>query len=121
MFRLIFVILLCIGVWSLLNMSGAQEREEQARRIEMQDEILFALRAISDPTVNEFVDDWRKAYSKPSDVELSELREAAQRIKADKTAAAKMTSSYKMKSNPLCNGQVSTIFGRPECPSKPGL
>lgn len=125
MFKLILVVLGILAIAALADLSGSEERAEQARyaaqRIESQDAILANLRAINDATVSEFASDWRKAYPEPSPAALSELREIEQRIKSDKTAAAKMTRAYKMKNNPFCNGELKAVvsLSSPDCP--PGL
>lgn len=124
MFKILMGLIALFAVNALISMSGSSERVEKARyaaeRVEKQDVILTSLVAMNDPTVNEFVSDWRTTYPDPTPENLSELREIEQRIKNDKAAVTKMTRAYKMKNSSFCNGNVQSILGTtPDCP--PGL
>lgn len=125
MFKVLCLFIAVLAVFALVDLREGEVRAAQigaqAQRSESQDAVLTTLQAMNDPAVSEFATDWRKSYPNPSPAELAELRDIEQRIKNDRTAAVKMTRSYKMKNNPICSGQVSAVFSSsaPDCP--PGL
>lgn len=125
MFRLFIAIALIYGIHALYSMGHDEERATQvqyaAQRTESQDELLAQLRALDDPIVSALAADWRMTYPNPTAEQLSELREMAQIIGRDKSAALRMTRAYKKERSPFCNGQIQAAFSSstPDCP--PGL
>lgn len=97
------------------------QQTEASQRVKNQDAILGGLQAANNDVVNEFVRDWRKAYPEPSKDELAELRKIQQRIRKDKSAAAKMTQAYKIENIPACRdaAEAGRPLSMPEC--QPGL
>ncbi len=129
MFKLFMVLLAMSSLSVLIYMSGSSERAEQARysaqRIDNQDAILTNLLALNDKDVSTFVTEWRAQYPRPTQEQLSELKEIQQRIKNDKKEAVKMTRAYKMEHDAYCrgDGEIEAVFSffesTPDCP--PGI
>lgn len=124
MFKIIMFILALLALGALNHMSGSEDRVEHARyaaqRLESQDLILSSLVALNDVHVSQFVMDWVAAYPQPTPENLTELRLIEQAIKNDKSVAIQMTKAYKVENNPVCNGDIQTVFSKtPDCP--PGL
>lgn len=82
---------------------------QQAERTAQQAVLLERMEAQNHVHVSQLVDEWRRAYPKPSDAHLTELRVIAQRVKADPAVAEKMTAKYKQAR--IDNMGVSSIFG----------
>lgn len=124
MLKKIIILTAAIIVSALVYFTIRDGKDDQvliAQRIAQQDAILGGLQATNDATVRQLVRDWRQAYPEPSPAELTELREMQNRIRKDKSAAAAMTISYKLKNVPKCIEQADPLLLAKMEECKPGL
>lgn len=117
-FLLIFC-LAALAIAGLISIDFSGERERQASAlVGQQRTLLVELEAMNDPSVSEFVRDWRYAYPEATAENVEELAIAAAAIKADPSRAKGMTLAAKQKELDALPFE-SVIGSKPE--AKPGL
>lgn len=111
MLRLLVAVLAIYGLHAFITRDDGPEKAAlvsyAAERTEAQDKILVDLLAMKHPVVDDFVDDWRKAFPQPSPQQLTRLKVSAQNIKNDPGVAMRYTLSWK-RINEFCDALGST-------------
>nr|WP_312130822.1 hypothetical protein [Stenotrophomonas pavanii] len=99
------------------------EAQLRQSRQDTQSALLIELVHVGTADASQLADDWRRAYPKPEDEQVTELRLVVEQVKADPAAAAKFTVRGKLKARAKLEEVVSfpaaDLWGKTD--PKPGL